>query len=194
MRTKLLILAAIIFIANDSFGQFHIGVKGGANVTKIDGVSFKDQFNYGYQLGGFMEVGLGKKIGIQPEVLFNQSNTRVDSNYKSIYQNVFNSSSDNVRLNYLAIPVLLTYKVFSGLSLQAGPQYSILMDQSKTLLQNGGNAFSEGDFSMVGGAQIKLSKFRVSGRYVVGLNNINQIDNKDQWKSQAIQVSLGLAL
>jgi hypothetical protein len=194
MRTKLLILAAIIFIANDSFGQFHIGVKGGANVTKIDGVSFKDQFNYGYQLGGFMEIGLGKKLGLQPEVLFNQSNTRVDSNYKSIYQNVFNSSSDNVRLNYLAIPVLLTYKVFSVLSLQAGPQYSILMDQSKTLLQNGGNAFSEGDFSMVGGAQVKFSKFRLSGRYVVGLNNINQIDKKDEWKSQAVQVSVGFAL
>ena len=35
---------------------------------------------------------------------------------------------------------------------------------------------------MVGGAQLKLAAFRVSGRYVVGLNNLNDIDNRDRWK------------
>ena len=47
---------------------------------------------------------------------------------------------------------------------------------------------------MVGGVQLKLSAIRVTGRYVVGLNNISDIDNKDEWKSQGFQVSLGLAL
>ncbi len=61
-------------------------------------------------------------------------------------------------------------------------------------MPNVSNAFSKGDFSMVGGAQIKLFKFRLSGRYMAGMSNINDIDNKDQWKNQAIQVSLGLAL
>lgn len=193
MRTKMLLLAAIIFFSTSTFAQFHIGIKGGANVSKIDGISFKDQFNYGYQFGGFMEIGLGKNFGIQPEVLFNQTNTRLDSNYRSIYQNVLNPSNVNIKLNYLAIPLLVNYKIFSLLSLQAGPQYSILIDQSKTLMQNGKNAFSNGDFSLVGGAQLNFSKFRVSGRYVVGLNNINQIDNKDQWKNESIQVALGFA-
>jgi hypothetical protein len=68
------------------------------------------------------------------------------------------------------------------------------MKQDKNLLQNGADAFKKGDFSMLGGVQLKLSAIRVTGRYVIGLNNISDIDNKDQWKSQGFQLSLGLAL
>jgi len=188
-------LLAAVFITSSAMAQFHIGIKGGANIVKVDGQSFKNQFKYGYHLGGFAEIGISHKLAIQPEVLFSQYSTTVDSSYKSIYQNVFNSNQSTVRLNYLTVPVLLNYKLLGNfLVLQAGPQVGILMDQSKTLLQNGGKAFSDGDFSMVGGVQVKLSAIRLSGRYLVGLKNINDIDNKDRWKSQAFQVSMGLAL
>jgi Outer membrane protein beta-barrel domain len=196
MKTKLFLplLAAILF-SQAMMAQFHIGIKGGANITKIDSKSFKDQFSYGYHLGGFAEIGCGNKLGIQPEVLFSQVSTSIDSNYKHVYQNVFNSDQSKVKLSYLTIPILLTYKLIGNfMTLQAGPQFGVLMNQDKTLLQNGGEAFKKGDFSMVGGVQFKLSAIRISGRYVVGLNNINDIDNQDQWKSQGFQVSLGLAL
>lgn len=196
MKAKFFLpLLAALFLSQALMAQFHIGIKGGANVTKIKGVSFKDGFRYGYHVGGFAEIGLGNKFGIQPEVLFNQYRTSVDTNYKSLYQNVFNSQQSSVKLNYLSIPILLNYKLLGNfLTLQAGPQVGILMDQNKNLLQNGGNAFSKGDFSMVGGVQLKLSSLRVSGRYVVGLKNINDIDNQDQWKSEGFQLSVGLAL
>lgn len=196
MKTKLFLplLAALLF-SQAMMAQFHIGFKGGANITKIDGVSFKDKFQYGYHIGGFAEIGLGNKFGLQPEVLFNQVSTSVDSNYKHVYQNVFNSNQSSVKLNYLSIPILLSYKLIGNfLSLQAGPQFGVLISQDKTLLQNGGDAFKKGDFSLLAGAQIKFSAIRISGRYVIGLNNINDIDNQDQWKSQGFQVSLGLAL
>ncbi|MEI9910532.1 MAG: porin family protein [Bacteroidota bacterium] len=196
MKTKLFLpLVATLLFSQAIMAQFHIGIKGGANITKIDGVSFKDQFKYGYHIGGFAEIGLGHKFGIQPEVLFSQYSSSIDSNYKHIYQDVFNSDQSSVKLNYLSIPILLSYKLAGNfLTLQAGPQFSVLVNQDKTLLQNGGEAFKKGDFALVGGAQIKLSAIRITGRYVVGLNNINDIDNQDQWKSQGFQVSLGLAL
>ena len=196
MKTKLFVsLLAALFFSQAMMAQFHIGFKGGANIVKVDGKSFKDEFKYGYHIGGFAEIGFGNKFGIQPEVLFNQYTSTLDSNYNHIYQNVFNSGQTSVKLNYLSIPILLNYKLIgSFLSLQAGPQFSVLMKQDKTLLQNGGEAFKKGDFSMVGGAQIKFSAIRITGRYVIGLNNINDIDNQDQWKSQGFQVSLGLAL
>jgi outer membrane protein with beta-barrel domain len=196
MKTKLFVslLGGLLF-AQVMMAQFHVGIKGGANIVKIDGVSFKDQFRYGYHIGGFAEIGLGEKLGIQPEVLFNQVSTSVDSNYKHIYQNVFSSDQSTVKLNYLSIPLLLNYKLIGNfLSLQAGPQFGVLINHDKTFLQNGGNAFKNGDFSFVAGAQIKVSAIRLSGRYIVGLNNINDIDNQDKWKSQGFQVSLGLAL
>ena len=196
MKIKLLSLLAAIVLTQALMAQFHIGVKGGANIIKIDGQSFKDKFSYGYHAGGFAEIGFGGKLGFQPEVLFNQFSTTIDSNFKHIYQNVFNASyQSNVKLNYLSIPLLLNYKLLGNfLSLQAGPQFGILIDQNKTLLQNGGDAFKKGDFSLIAGAQVKLSSFRVTGRYVIGLNNINDIDNADKWKYQGFQLSLGIAL
>lgn len=196
MKAKFFLpLLAALFISSASMAQFHIGVKGGTNITKLDGHSFKDKFEYGYHVGAFAEIGLGEKFGIQPEVLFNQYSSTLDSNYNNIYKNIFNSDQSKVKLNYLSIPILLNYKLIGNfLSVQAGPQFSILMKQDKNLLQNGADAFKSGDFSMLGGVQLKLSAIRITGRYAIGLNNISDIDDKDQWKSQGFQVSLGLAL
>lgn len=194
MKTKLFSLALALFVANALFAQFHIGAKAGANITKVDGKSFKDEFRYGYHLGGFMEIRAGNKFVIQPEVLWNQYATRLDSNYKNVYQDVFNGNA-NIKLNYLSIPVLVNYKlVGSFLSLQAGPQFGILLDQNRTLLQNGGDAFKKGDFSMLAGVQFKVLAFRLNARYAVGLNNISDLPDDDKWKSQGFQVSVGIAL
>lgn len=196
MKAKIIFsFVATLLVAQVSMAQFHIGVKGGANVTKVDGKSFEDQFNYGYHLGGFAQIKISNKLEIQPEVLFNQFSTTLDSNYNHLYQNVFNSSQSSVKLNYLSVPILLNYKLIGNfMLLQVGPQFGILMNQDKTLLQNGGKAFSDGDFSMLGGVQFKLSAIRIVGRYAVGLKDINDIGNKDRWTSQSFQVSLGLAL
>jgi hypothetical protein len=196
MKAKfLLTLFAALLISQVMMAQFHIGFKAGTNITKVEGQSFKNQFRYGYHIGGFAEIGLGGKFMLQPEVLFNQVSSTLDSNYKNIYGDVFFSDQSKVRLGYLSIPILLDYKLLGNfLMLQAGPQFGILIDKNKGLVKNGVDAFSRGDFSMVGGVQLKLSSIRVGARYVVGLSNINDIDNRDKWKNQGIQVSLGLAL
>lgn len=194
MFKKLTVLLIVLFTSTLTFAQFSIGVKGGTNIGKIDGKSFEDEFAYGYLLGAFVEVGKSK-ISFQPELIFSQTQAKVDSNFQVIYQGAFNSaSSGEVKLNYLSIPLVFNYKLSRSLRLQAGPQFGVLMDNDKTLMQNGKEAFDKGDLSMLGGAELKFSRFRITGRYVVGLNNINDIDDKDQWKSQAIQVSLGINL
>lgn len=196
MKAKfLLTLFAALLISQVMMAQFHIGFKAGTNITKMDGQSFKNQFRYGYHIGAFAEIGMGEKLMLQPEVLFNQVSSTLDSNYKNIYSDVFFSDQSKVRLGYLSIPILLDYKLIGNfLMLQAGPQFGILINKNKDLVKNGVDAFSHGDFSMVGGVQLKLSSIRVGARYVVGLSNINDIDNRDKWKNQGLQVSLGLAL
>ena len=184
-----------VLLAQASFAQFRLGIKGGANFTKVDGKSFRDEFRYGYHVGGFAEIGLGKKLAIQPEVLFNQYQTRADSSFENVYQNSVNISNyKDVKLNYLSIPLMLNYKAGKLLTLQAGPQFGVLIDQSKDLLENGEEAFSNGDLSLAGGAVINLAKLRLTGRYFVGLNNINDIGDQNKWKNQGFQLSLGLAL
>lgn len=195
MKTKLLALLTLVLLTQAAMAQFHLGVKGGANITKVDGKAFRDEFRYGYHLGGFVEIGLGGRLGIQPEVLWNQYQTRADSSFSNIYQNSLKISNyENVTLNYLTIPLLLNYKLGSLMSLQAGPQFGILLDQSKNLVENGEAAFSNGDFSLVGGAQIHIAKIRLQGRYFVGLNNVSEISDQNKWKNQGFQLSIGLAL
>ena len=193
MKFKLVSVLVFVLFTQAAMAQFNLGVKGGANIFKVDGKSFKDEFKYGYHLGGFLNFGIGGRFGLQPEVLFNQYQTKTDTSFRNIYQNVL-STNNNVKLNYLSIPLLLNYKLGSLISLQAGPMFSILMDQNKDLLENGQEAFKKGDFSMLGGAQVSLGKIKLNGRYVIGLNNINDIDNKDKWKNQGFQLSFGLGL
>ncbi len=191
MKNKILSLAIVLgFGISTSMAQgFKAGIKAGADIHKLDGKAFKDEFSYGYHLGGFAVINLTHKWGIQPEVLFSQVNIDTSSSFSDVYD--FNSVS-KVNLQYLKIPILLNYSPNPFVTLQVGPQYSILMDKNTTLLKNGQNAFSNGDFSMVGGLQLNISKLRIYGRYGVGLNNINEIDNQDKWKNQNIQVGIGL--
>jgi hypothetical protein len=192
MKAKLLLTAAITIISISAFSQgLKIGVKGGATINKISGQTFKEKFTYGYHIGGFATIKLSDRFAVQPEVLFNQVNVDTSSKFSSLYE--FNKLS-KVQLKYLSIPLLLNYNAGKILTLQAGPQFGVLMNKSKTLVQNGKDAFKAGDFSMIGGVQLKLSGFRVYGRYVVGLNDLNDIDNKDQWKNQSIQLGVGIAL
>ena len=191
MKTKLILLPILLFTFSFGFSQITIGVKGGTSINKISGQSFNNQFTYGYHLGAFATVNLGRRLSIQPEVLFNQVNTDTSSNFSSVYQ--FNHIS-KIQLKYLSIPILLNYNISNLLALQVGPQFGILMDQNKDLLKNGGEAFKKGDFSMVGGAQLKLLKFRIYGRYIVGLNDLSNIGSQDKWKSQGFQLGVGIAL
>ena len=193
MKKLFLSTAAIIITLSTLQAQgFTFGVKVGANLNKVTGQSFKDGYDLGYHIGAFTELGLSKNFCIQPEILFNQINTKRTSGFNQIY-NQNNMNPSDINLKYLSIPILLKYNIAPILSLNLGPQFGILIDDKENLLDNGKAAFKKGDLAAVAGATLNFSKLRVYGRYNIGLNNLNDIDNKDQWKSQQVQLGLGLA-
>lgn len=184
--------AIILFTIATNAQGFRAGIKLGANGTKIDGQSFEEGYKLSYQAGVFFEADFNKKFGIQPEVLFGQTSSRTVTGIGAAATNL--NSSQDVNLNYLSIPILLRYNVGKIVSLNLGPQYSILLNKDNTLLQNGQQAFKSGDFAMVGGVQLNFTVLRIYGRYNIGLSNINDIDNKEQWKSQQLQLGIGFRL
>jgi hypothetical protein len=147
-------------------------------------------------VGGFVQININKKWGIQPEVLWNQISADTVSGFKALYQNLGNQSSNfnDLKLNYISIPILLNYSPVKMLTFQAGPQFGILLDKNNTLLQNGGNAFKNGELSLLGGVQLNLLKLRVYGRYVIGLNDIGDVGSSEKWRNQGLQVGVGIAL
>ncbi len=190
MKKITVFVIAFCFATNVTKAQrFNIGIKAGANASKISGKSFSDEFKLSYQAGVFMEIDFNKKWGIQPEVLFSQSQGSV-ANSGTILINP--NSNSNYSLNYLNIPILLRYKIGKVLVLNAGPQYSILLNNDNSLFANGQNAFKSGDFAMVGGLQLNFDFLRIYARYNIGLNNVNDLNNSENWKSQQIQAGIGL--
>ncbi|MBL0355916.1 MAG: PorT family protein [Chitinophagaceae bacterium] len=193
---KSLILSTALMLSFFSVANaqgFSAGLKLGTNINKIQGQSFSDKFTYGYSAGAFMEVKLGKKWGIQAEGVFNQVTTDTSDRFSELYK-INAGKISNIKLNYLSIPLLLNYHVSKGIVLQAGPQYGILLNQTKNLLENGRDAFKQGDFSLLGGLQLQLASIRIYGRYAIGLNNLNDIDNRDKWRNQSIQLGIGFAI
>ncbi len=191
MKTKFVSIVILLFTSSSLFSQgLTFGIKGGANLGKISGQSFKDEFTLGYHVGAFATIG-GKKWAIQPEVLLSQVNADTATNFNQVYQ--FNNVS-KIQLKALTIPIMLNYNLSNLLTIQAGPQFGILLDQNKNLVQNGKDAFKSGDFSLAAGLQLNLLKFRVYGRFVGGVTDMNNIKSDDTWKVQAIQLGVGIAL
>lgn len=196
---KKIILAAIISVVtlHAKSQKINVGVKVGANITKITGKEFKEQFSFGYNAGAFAELEFDKTWGIQPEILYNQVNTKTSSNFDSAFGN-WPKNLSSIKLNYLSIPILLRFNIGKFISLNLGPQFGLLLNKDEsawqTISSTGNNtktALKSGDLSVVGGMTVNVKVLRVFGRYIVGLNDISDVPNTDQWRSQQVQFGVG---
>lgn len=187
---KLSAIIALMLLTTATYAQeFHIGAKAGANLGKIAGVAYKDNFKLGYQIGGFLEFDFTDKWGLQGEVLFNQSNTEIRNSYKQVWDEKFNK---NKTLDYVSVPVLLKYNPNEFLSLHAGPQFSFLTNSEDSTWENGKKLFKDTDFSILAGLEVKiLNLLYVYGRYAWGYSDINKALS-EKATLQQIQIGVGL--
>ena len=194
MKRKAFVLSLFLVfaLAHTQAQGFHIGIKAGANLFKMDGESFDQEYKFGYNAGAFSELNFTSSWGIQPELLFNQTNYRTGTQFSDIYPDGVNGVKG--KLNYLSIPVLLSFRPIPLLSLLAGPQFGILLNQDEHLVNNAGQAFKKGDLSIVAGAQLNLASIKVGARYVIGLNNINDLENQNNWKNEGWQLYAGFRI
>lgn len=191
---KKFILLATILIAFTATAQekINIGIKVGQNLTSVNSVAV-DRHTASYHGGITFQIGLTDKISLVPEVLLSQTKLSTNPNIMDVLgDNKYNP--ETYHLNYLMVPLLVQVKPFSALLLQAGPQYGILLDQKKDGIENAQLAFQQGEFSFVGGAKVNLGGFFVYGRYVVGLQNINELQDQAKWRTTQWQLGIGMSL
>ena len=174
---------------------FRFGFKGGVNLNKIEGQSFKDEFNYNYALGGFVQINLTRKLGLQPEINFVQTTAETSDDITDIYDDLFvGSSQRKAKLDYLKFAGLLNIDLGPSqkVKLQLGPQWGILLNEAVDSLKSPQDVFKKGEFSVLGGIMLQLPLIHIGTRYEIGLTDINGIDNRDQWKRQAWQFFVGI--
>jgi hypothetical protein len=176
---------------------FRWGFKGGLNLNKIKGESFKNEFQYNYQLGGFMQINFARKFGLQPELNFSQTTAEQSDDITDIYDDIFlGGEQKKAKLDYLKLAGLLNIDIGPSqrVKLQLGPQWGMLLSEAVDSLKTPQDVFKKSEFSVLGGIMLQLPLIHIGTRYEIGLTDINGIDNKDQWKSQAWQFFVGITL
>mgnify|MGYP000949225415 CR=1 FL=1 len=207
MQIKNLITVILLFSSFQSFAQFEkgrmkwdeenffrIGAKGGVNINKVSGKTFKQGFNYNYQLGAFMQFNFSNRFGLQPEVNFVQTSAELSNELSEVYDDLVSGNQKKAKMNYLEIPILLNINVGASkhVKLQLGPSYGMVLKQANDSLKAGGNLFKKSELAAIGGVWIQLPIINLGARYRMGLSDINAIDNKQSWKSQSFQIFVGI--
>jgi hypothetical protein len=175
--------------------QWHFGPKFDLHYGNIRGKGMKGSFTLGWQAGAFAEMQWNNTWGIQPELLFTWSQYKKADDFMTYYNNYGRSTaSNNIRLAYISVPLLLKYHMTKSLHFLAGPQYSYLLYDDENLLKNNAAAFKKYAISAIAGVQVNISQVGFYARYNLGLSNINDIDDRYTWKSDHMQVGVAVKI
>ena len=199
---KKLFLGAAIAMSSLTFAQ-QFGIKGGMNVASIskDGTLSDTSSKIGFNAGVFMNAPLAENFSIQPEVLYNDLGSKI-----TYGQNDNNSYSTN--LGYISVPVMFQYNATPEFYLEAGPQFSFLVNANNKLKDGNNNTLVNDwtklakdnlntfDFGLgLGAGYYFTPQFGLTARYVAGMTKIGKDDNvygqpyKDS-KNNVFQVGL----
>lgn len=175
-----MISLVFLLVVKASIAQVSYGIKGGLNFSNVYSTGLNTNFKQGFHAGVYGKINL-VILAVQPEILFSQRGY-VEQNVK------------DVTLNYIDIPVMLKLKIFPMITIDAGPQFSYLLNENIEAI---GNIlavqpnFKNSEVSAAFGASAQTWRLGASARYIVGLSELEKAITS---KNQQFQVSLSLKL
>lgn len=190
MKKTLFSIALLITLSIGARAQFILGLKGGADFSKIKADNLSASSLTGYQAGIFMRGGSG--VIFQPEIYLNSSGSKFTPQNGGA-----STGGESVRFTNLSIPLLFG-GVFGPRNLNfrimAGPVYSLVIDKNRQF-SDGFIATHPGIYNYVsntlgyqGGIGGDVGSFTIDLRYEGGLTQVN----KDYTQKQNMwSVSLG---
>ena len=196
----LLLLFSMSLSAQKKFDEehenfFRFGIKAGVNINKVQGQSFSKNYSFNYQFGGFVQFNFSKRFGLQPEVNFVQFSSEFSDDAADVYDDLFRDGRQKkAKFSQLEIPLLLNINPGETrrFKIQIGPVFGKTLTQSADSLINSILIYKESEWSLAGGLWLQLPLIHIGARYKYGLSNMNNIDGRENWKNQAIQLFLGL--
>ncbi|SIQ82165.1 Outer membrane protein beta-barrel domain-containing protein [Chryseobacterium sp. RU37D] len=169
--------------AKESSSPVRFGVKAGLNISSTTGGDSKAKA--GFYGGAFANIPLSSQFGVQPEVLYNG----VGSKAKDV-------NDLKINLDYISVPVMFQYNALPNLYLEAGPQFSFLVN-SKFKYQSvsvDAKDFVKGfDFGIgLGAGYYIVDGFGVTARFVAGVVDITKKSNgvQEEGKNNVFQIGL----
>ena len=185
MKKVLLSLVALVAISTASFAQVSGGVRAGLNLSNqkfsIGDESESGDMKAGFLLGLYLTGNLSEKVAIQPELLYSSMGSKSDDG--------------DLKMAYIAIPVLLRYNFNEMINLHVGPQFGILAS-AKADDEDIKDFYKGLDVGAAIGLGADFGAFNAGLRYYMGLSNVaEENDLVDlEAKNSAIQIVLGYRL
>ena len=192
-------------------GDITIGVMAGANWATVSQDPQSSDVDFGYKVGfvggSFLGYQVNDVFSIEPQVLYSQKGTKATGTGSN------SSLEGSVRINYVAIPVLLKFWFpMAGSQVTpfifAGPEVAFKVgctaegailavtgseDCDKT---NGEIKLKSTDVGLTGGGGIQFRAgaqvVRLDARYTYGLMDINDSGDSRKIKNRAFTVTAGL--
>jgi len=180
---KNLLLSTIIILGLSSFmsaQNVDFGLKTGLNISNFTGGDVSKNSLFGFHVGGFAEFKLNEKFSLQPELLYSTQGSEVENLVK-------------IKVDYLAIPLMVKYYLSEKFSIEAGPQAAFLVNDK-----------AEFDDSSIPDADLDASSFDFGLNVGVGYNftshlfaqvrynyGITTVGENPDVKNSVFQMSLG---
>jgi hypothetical protein len=196
--TLLVFCMGLVFTAKAQQEYYEYGFKGGVNLSNISGdVPSGYETRTSMNIGGYGLSKILPKLGIQAELLYSEQgfSDRFDSEEITI-----DEIKSLTRMQYVNLPVLVSYNVIEQLWFEGGFQFGHLVNaeeereerfinESQQLISNTETIGQTGrydrvDYALTGGLRYKLSQnFMVQARYTQSINDIDKELGGSQYNS-----------
>lgn len=211
MKKLLLFTAVAMFtFAAAQSQELRIGAKAGVNFASIGGDDTEDlDGRTSFHLGALVEIPITEKFAVQPEILYSSMGAKEEYTESPFDAPI--SYEAKLKLDYISIPIMAKYYVIEGLSIEAGPQFGILVSakaetestifgETESFDLDVKDSFKTLDIGLGLGAGYRLNNgIFFSARYVLGFMNIAEDEEFDgdfdvdtpKLKNNVIQLSAG---
>ncbi|MGI4867024.1 MAG: porin family protein [Janthinobacterium lividum] len=184
MKALALPAVALLTLALAPKAHAQFGIKGGINVAELQGRSGEDAtYKTFYHVGILYQAHLLGPLSIQPEVQYSVQGGGLKGAFTDY----------DTKLHYFTVPILAKITV-GPVFIEAGPQFGYLVsanqDGKVQISSTNGNPgygqvndqsatdqYKRAEFSLAAGAGLKFSALSIGGRFVAGLNDINDAKN-----------------
>ncbi|WP_299526663.1 porin family protein [Winogradskyella sp.] len=178
MKKLFLAAFAVFAFASVNAQDITFGAKAGVNFASLTGDDVDADGRTSFHLGAVANIGISEKFSVQPELLYSA-------------QGLTNDGDVVGKLDYISLPILASFEVAEGFSVQAGPQVAFNINDSVEVDgEDAGDLDAEGvDFGLAAGLQYKMdSGLFFQARYGLGLSDV--ISDVDA-KNSVIALSVG---
>jgi hypothetical protein len=176
----IVLASALLLLASQAHAQ--LGIKGGINQAVLSGRVGEDAtYKTYFHAGIFYEAKVLGPLSIQPELLYSLQGSQL--------KGTSTVTDYKTQLNYIQVPILVKATI-GPVYVEAGPQFGYLVSANENgtvqvrntsgnvafrdVNQSSTDNYKRNEFALCAGVGLKLGSIvRVGGRFVAGLNDIN---------------------